>query len=242
MKRGSRIFKRIKKLESLTDIVYAAIKEAIVSVKLRPMEKLNISKIAYDLGVSTTPVREALNRLINEGLVANVPFKGLFVANVSEDDVRQLLEVRKMLELAAISKAAPRIEHEDIKIGESLISEMKRAFKRKDIPKYIQTSLDFHMLYINKCENQIIIEFLTNFNDKVKRIAFLAIEKAEKIPPFIHDYEKILEALRRKDGNQAQELLRLHLERVEKSLYLREQTPEKEPQISSKENIIRSIR
>lgn len=225
----AKVFEKIKKTESLADNVYAAIKEAIVTVKLKPGDKLNISKIAFDLGVSTTPVREALNRLINEGLVTNVQFKGLFVTDISWEDFAQLLEVRKLLELEAISKAAPKMEDEDIKIGESLIQQMKKAFRAGNVQKYIETSLDFHMLYINRCGNQILIDFLCNFNDRIKRIAFLATQKAEKIPGFIEDYEVILEALRARDAYGARRGLEKHLERVEKSLYLkRESTPRRD--------------
>jgi len=215
------IFEKLNKVESLTNNVYLAIKEAIVTTRLDPGVKLNISKIASELGTSTTPVREALNRLIKEGLVVNIPFKGLFVANVVKDEVEQLLEVRTLLELAAISKAVKNVDSDDLKLGKNLISRMKDAYRNKDVQKYIETSLDFHMLYINKCGNQMMAEFLENFTDKIKRLAFLAVKEHEKIPAFIEDYEKILSALEKRDNREATRLLREHLKRVEGSLYLK---------------------
>jgi len=215
------IFEKLNKVESLTNNVYLAIKEAIVTTRLDPGVKLNISKIASELGTSTTPVREALNRLIKEGLVVNIPFKGLFVADVVKNEVEQLLEVRTLLELAAISKAVKNVDSDDLKLGKNLISRMKDAYRNKDVQKYIETSLDFHMLYINKCGNQMMAEFLENFTDKIKRLAFLAVKEHEKIPAFIEDYEKILSALEKRDNREATRLLREHLKRVEGSLYLK---------------------
>jgi DNA-binding GntR family transcriptional regulator len=215
------IFEKLNKVESLTNNVYLAIKEAIVTTRLDPGVKLNISKIASELGTSTTPVREALNRLIKEGLVVNIPFKGLFVADVVKNEVEQLLEVRTLLELAAISKAVKNVDSDDLKLGKNLISRMKDAYRNKDVQKYIETSLDFHMLYINKCGNQMMAEFLENFTDKIKRLAFLAVKEHEKIPAFIEDYEKILSALEKRDNRKATRLLREHLKRVEGSLYLK---------------------
>jgi DNA-binding GntR family transcriptional regulator len=215
------IFEKLNKVESLTNNVYLAIKEAIVTTRLDPGVKLNISKIASELGTSTTPVREALNRLIKEGLVVNIPFKGVFVADVVKNEVEQLLEVRTLLELAAISKAVKNVDSDDLKLGKNLISRMKDAYRNKDVQKYIETSLDFHMLYINKCGNQMVAEFLENFTDKIKRLAFLAVKEHEKIPAFIEDYEKILSALEKRDNREATRLLREHLKRVEGSLYLK---------------------
>ena len=212
-------FKRIQRTESLTDSVYEAIKEAILTIKIGPGEKLNVAEIAHDLGTSSTPVREALNRLINEGLVTNVPFKGLFVSEVTPEGVQQLLEFRSLVELEAIRKAAEHFSAKDAQVGRSLINKMRKAYQKGDIHTYIETSLDFHRLFISNCGNQMMTDFLEDLTDKIKRLAFLAVAKRDQIPAFIEDYERMLKALEIRDSAQAKKALREHLKRVEDSLY-----------------------
>jgi len=214
----SRRFNRIPRAESLTDAVYEVIKEAILTLRIAPGDKLNVAEIAFELGTSSTPVREALNRLIKEGFVTKVPFKGLFVSEIDPISVQQLLEVRTILEMEAISRAAVRFGPQDLEVGARLIRKMLKAQNRGDIHVYIETSLDFHRLFINRCGNDIMANLLENLTDRIRQLAFLAVRNRE-IPVFLEDYERMLEALKARDPEGAKKALREHLGRVAESLY-----------------------
>jgi len=212
-------FERIPRTESLTDAVYEAIKEAILTLRIAPGEKLNVAEIAFELGTSSTPVREALNRLMNEGFVRKVPYRGLFVSEIDPVGVQQLLEVRSILEMEAVSRAAVRFGPQDVEVGARLIRKMLKAHGKGDIHAYIETSLNFHRLFIRRCGNEIMVNLLENLTDRIRQLAFLAVRNREEIPLFIEDYEKMLKALKAHDPEEAKRALREHLGRVGESLY-----------------------
>lgn len=102
MKKEGRL-KRIEDFTFLSENAYEILKDAIITLTFEPGEKLNLSKITRELGISTTPVREAMNRLIQEGFVVNVPFKGAFVSDVDSKMVEQLAELRSCWRLPPLS-------------------------------------------------------------------------------------------------------------------------------------------
>ena len=120
---STKIEDRISKLgmvpyfPSVTDEAYKIIKEAIISLKLKPGERLGISMLAKQLRISTTPVRAALARLEQEGLIEIIRFKGAFVAQIDDDDVEEIFELRKLLEGAAVKMAATSFSPDDLQKG-----------------------------------------------------------------------------------------------------------------------------
>ena len=199
---------------SLTDQAYEIIKEAIISLELEPGEKLKESTLAEELGISKTPVREALTRLQHEGLVNVLPFRGASVAEIDDRDMEEIFELRELLEGTAVKRAAISFSLEDSQEGEALLEEMRAAYKAGDIKSYAQPSRDFHGLLIKKFGNQRMISVLKTFDDQLERIRITAIRTSENIPLFIEDYEKILEALKAGNPEAAEKALLLHLKRV----------------------------
>jgi len=205
---------RISDISFLSERAYQVIKEAIISLELGPGEKLKESTLAEELGISKTPVREALTRLQHEGLVNVLPFRGAFVAEIDDRDMEEIFELRELLEGAAAKKAALNFSAEDSQEGETLLEEMRAAYKAGDIKSYAQPSRDFHGLLIKKFGNQRMISVLKTFDDQLERIRITAIRTSENIPLFIEDYEKILEALKAGNPEEAEKALLLHLKRV----------------------------
>ncbi|MBB6669343.1 GntR family transcriptional regulator [Cohnella nanjingensis] len=108
----------------LTDELYALLKQQILSHVMPAGEKINIDKLARELGVSNIPIRESLFRLASEGFVTIIPFKGMFVAEMSLKDINEIFEIRTQLEELAIRKAAPRITKERL---QQILQELERA-------------------------------------------------------------------------------------------------------------------
>jgi DNA-binding GntR family transcriptional regulator len=207
---------RLKKIEDvrLSENAYDILKEAIISLKFAPGERLNLARITGELGISTTPVREAMNRLVQEGFVVNIPFKGPSVTAVDEKMVEELAELRELLEVAAIRKTAAHITPGDVKAGEELLEKLEEAFRKNDVRSYVDYSMQFHNMFLERCGNDMMAGVIRGFNDHVKRTAFLALEKQGSISPFIEDYKKILKALKKRDPEEAGRLLQRHLQKV----------------------------
>ena len=198
----------------LGDQAYQVIKEAIISLELEPGERLKESTLAEELGISKTPIREALTRLQHEGLVETIRFKGAFVAQIDDHDVEEIFVFRELLEGAAVKRAAIAFSSEDLQKGEALLEEMRAAYKGGDMGSYAKVSRDFHVLFIKKFGNQRMISVLKTFDDQLERVRLTAIRIPGNIPLFIEDYAKILEALKAQNPGEAESALLVHLKRA----------------------------
>jgi DNA-binding GntR family transcriptional regulator len=205
---------RISAIKFLSDHTYDIIKEAIVSLKLRPGERLKVAELARELGTSATPIRETLARLEQEGLVKTIRFKGAFVAQIDDQDVEEIFELRELLEGAAVKKAATTFSSEDLRRAEAFLERMRMAYNTGDMGSYAKASRDFHNLFIEKFRNQRMVSVLKTFDDQLERVRLTAIRTPENIPLFIEDYAKILEALKAKNPRQAEKALVVHLKRA----------------------------
>lgn len=198
----------------LSDQAYQVIKEAIISLELEPGERLKESTLAEELGISKTPIREALTRLQHEGLVETIRFKGASVAQIDDHDVEEIFEFRELLEGAAVKRAAIAFSSEDLQKGEALLEEMRAAYKSGDMGCYAKASRDFHVLFIKKFGNQRMLSVLKTFDDQLERVRLTAIRTLGNIPLFIEDYAKILEALKAQNPGEAESALLAHLKRA----------------------------
>ena len=199
---------------SLMNQAYEIIKEAVVSLKLKPGERLKESMLAEELGISTTPIKGALTRLEHEGLVKIIPFKGAFVAQIDDHDVEEIFKLRELLEGAAVKRAATTFSTIDLQKGEALLEKMRGAYKTGDMGSYAKASRDFHGLFIGKFGNQRMVSVLKTFDDQLERVRLTAIRTLENIPLFIEDYEKILEGLKAKNPKAAERALLVHIRRA----------------------------
>lgn len=199
---------------SLAGQAYKIIKEAIISLKLKPGERLREMALAKELGISATPVKGALARLEQEGFVEITRFRGASVAQIDEHDVEDIFELRELLEGAAVKRATTTCSSEDLRKAEALLEKMRAAYKSGDMGSYAKASRDFHDLFIEKFGNQRMIRVLKTFDDQLERVRLIAIRTLENIPLFIEDYEKIFEALKAGNPEAAEKALLIHLKRA----------------------------
>lgn len=204
----------IKDIQFLTDQVYDILKEAILSLSLEPGERLIESKLAKELGISTTPIRGALARLKHDKLVEIVPFKGAHVSKIDNRDIEEIFEIRILLETAMIRDYACNLRSKDIKEGEALLEAMKQAYQSGDIQSYLKPSRDFHYLFIKRCGNQRMIDILHAFEGNLERVRITSIRDLTNVPQLIKDYENILDSLRTGDSDKTAKALIIHLERT----------------------------
>ena len=202
---------RVAEPVSLKDKAYKAIKSAILSLKLKPGDPLVESDLAQQLGISKTPVRDALLELEREGFVTKVLFKGTYVAEITLKDVREVFQVRAVLEGLAARLAAPFFSAKDLEEGEKIITAAEAALAEGDIVLCSEHGRRFHRLIINKADNQRLQTIILNLDDHLQRFRLLSDQINGRLNKSLKEHRKILEALGRKDPLAAEETARGHL-------------------------------
>ncbi len=199
---------------SLKDRAYAAIKEAVLSLKLKPGEPLVETELAEQLGISKTPVRDALQELEREGFVTRVLFKGTYVTEVTPKDVQEVFQLRAVLEGLAARLATPLFTPEDWDQGERLISAAEAALAQGDRELCSQLGKQFHDLIIQKADNQRLPPIIHNLDDHLQRFRRMSDQISGRLEKSVQEHRRVLEALRQRDHNLAEQAMRGHLHSV----------------------------
>ncbi|MCK9861270.1 MULTISPECIES: GntR family transcriptional regulator [Paenibacillus] len=201
----------------LTEEIYTLLKSHILNHEIAPGEKINIDQLARNLEVSNIPIREALSRLAAEGLVDTVPFKGMFVAKMSLQELDEMFEIRMELECLSIRKAVHSIPASQL---EQLQREMEE-FPRSDLSSgeqriqvIAQMNESLHGLILNHCGNQSLKSLIESYIEKIQR--YLALYQKDLNAQLIQDeweeHMRIVEFLTVRDQQSAEQALKQHLE------------------------------
>ena len=186
---------------------------------MKPGEKLLENNIAEQLGVSRTPIREAIKGLAAEGLVKMNPNQGVVVINVSIEDLQEVLKIRKVLEGLATSIAAEKISQEEITKLEGIIKKMSTSIYKNDVVVYSELNAEFHNLILNACGNKRLMKICVNLSDSDHRFRIRSLRSnPERLKYSLKEHQEILEALKRKDSIQAERLSQAHLDNVLKNI------------------------
>lgn len=153
----------------LRDVVFNTLRQAILRGELKPGERLMEIQLATKLGVSRTPVREAIRKLELEGLVLMIPRKGAEVADIVEKGLRDVLEVRKALEELSVRLACDRITKKEIDELKRAAEEFKKTLKQRDITKIAEADVRFHDIIYMATDNQRLIQLLNNLREQMYR-------------------------------------------------------------------------
>ena len=191
----------------LSSKVYTAIKEMISNHRFQPGARLNVEKISKELEVSRTPVWEAVRRLQQEGLLENIPYRGVFMAEMTLERALELYQVREALEGLAARLAALYANEKLIeKMGETLENQSK-VIEKGDLVGYSRTDFDFHGLIHKMSHNSVLQEMLESLKAKMQPIT---MEVRPILPKLYEDHLEILEAIRSKDPDKSEKILRRH--------------------------------
>lgn len=210
--------KRRLLLTSLRERLYETLKEDILLNKYEPGEELQIDKLAQEFGVSTTPIREALVRLEGDGLVVSIPNRGVQVAPISLDDVRNLYEVRRLLEPYVAKIAARYCEEAEV---EALYEKLVHLIEGPtDLAAYINADLELHELMSQHLRNTLLKDILNQVDQHSIRVRYLAESSAGGLRPEVvelvtREHLKILDAIRKRDEEKAAAATLQHLTNAE---------------------------
>ena len=209
---------KINDYELLSQKVYRVLKTEIVKGNLKPGNKLLEGKIAKQMGISRTPVREASRELAAEGFVKTSPNQGMVVNNASIEDIQEVLQIRGVLEGLAARLSATIINGEEIIELERYIKQMEKFTNKNDALSYSEADAEFHELILNICGNKRLIQIRKNLSDQAHRYRIRSLNIPGRLQYSLKEHQEIVEALKRKDAEQADKLSQKHIENVLKNI------------------------
>lgn len=199
----------------LRDVVFNTLRQAILKGELAPGERLMEIQLAERLGVSRTPIREAIRKLELEGLVLMIPRKGAEVAKISARSLRDVLEVRRALEELAIELACQRMTEEDLGELQKAQDEFKKAIADGDAMRIAETDEHYHDVIYSGTQNAKLIQMLNNLREQMYRYRLEYIKDADKRKILILEHERVLKAIRDRKVAEAKEAMREHIDNQE---------------------------
>jgi DNA-binding GntR family transcriptional regulator len=202
-------------------MAYKALRDSILSGHLVPGEIYNEMAIAKELGISRTPVREALLELSTQGLITFLPRKGVMVSHHKRQDVEEIFELRKAIELAAIEKAAKAPPPRDLAKCEKALANQRKIIKKKDFLAFLQADRMFHTTFSEMTNNRRLVDILENLRDIIDLMGKEALGRAGRWEEVTLEHEKVLEAVKQGRPKEAREAMDYHLERTKEAVLLR---------------------
>ncbi|SET60748.1 DNA-binding transcriptional regulator, GntR family [Lacrimispora sphenoides] len=199
----------------LRDVVFNTLRQAILKGELAPGERLMEIQLADRLGVSRTPIREAIRKLELEGLVLMIPRKGAEVAKISEKSLRDVLEVRRSLEELAIELACQRMTPEAVEELEKKQEEFKEAVEQGNPMEIAETDEAYHdVIYKGTC-NDRLVQMINNLREQMYRYRLEYIKDEDKRQILLLEHDNILKAVRQRKVQEAKEAMREHIDNQE---------------------------
>jgi len=203
---------------SISESAYEVIRDEIISNKVRAGERINDRELAARLGVSRTPIREALLRLGREGFVVTVPRQGTYVKTLSQDEIREIYIIREALEAAAARIAAQIIDEDSLAQLGRYARVFEQAIKARDYSECTRIDVAFHNLIVKSSNLRRLYETCKRMHLQTVSISVPTPYYAEKLPKYAREHHQILEAFENHDGDLAEAVVRSHIRGGRKDL------------------------
>lgn len=195
----------------LRDVVFKTLRQAILKGDLAPGERLMEIQLANQLGVSRTPIREAIRKLELEGLVIMIPRRGAEVAKITVKDLKDVLEVRTSLEGLAIGLACERITEEKIEELRAALERFHKFLGNEDVTKIAECDVTFHDVIFSATENARLIQILNNLREQMYRYRLEYLKDFSTHRRLYNEHKEIFEAIAARDKERAQQLIVGHI-------------------------------
>ena len=202
----------------LRDVVFNTLRQAILKGELKPGERLMEIALAEKLGVSRTPIREAMRKLELEGLVVMIPRRGAQVANITEKDLNDVLEVRIALENVAIEKACTRMSEEDMGRLWLAAKEFERTMAEGNLVRLAEADVAFHEIIYRASDNKRLNQVLNNLREQIYRYRVEYLKEEETRNVLVKEHEELTKAIRQRDVKKAQEISFQHIENQRRAI------------------------
>lgn len=195
----------------LRDVVFNTLREAILRGDLVPGERLMELQLAAKLGVSRTPIREAIRMLEQEGLAITIPRKGAIVAGMTEKDMQDVLEIREALEELSVQVACDKITAEEIAKLHRNMKNFEQSLKSGDLKQMAQADVEFHDVIYQATDNPKLINMLNNLREQMYRYRVEYLKNPQNHEQLLLEHEAIYKGIVKKDKHAVTNMIRKHI-------------------------------
>ena len=206
----------------LRDVVFNTLRQAILTGELKPGERLMEIHLADQLGVSRTPIREAIRKLELEGLVTMIPRRGAEVAQITEKSMNDVLEVRRAVDALCVELACERITAEELeRLGaacDAFAKEAMKPEKEKDVKLLAEKDVALHDIIVQATGNQRLIQLVNNLSEQMYRYRFEYLKDFSQHAKLVEEHRVIYESIVKKECEMACEAAKLHIDNQKKAI------------------------
>ncbi len=196
----------------LRDVIFNTLREAIITGELKPGERLMEVQLAEKMGVSRTPVREAIRKLELEGWVSMIARRGAQVAGLSIKDIMDVLEVRASLDGLSTSLAAARITGEELKDLNNIYLQFMNYVEKDNLPGQVKKDVEFHEVIYRSSRNDKLIQIVSNLREQVQRFRVIYLKDYSSPKELAKEHLEIIEAITARDQDRAFKVAQKHIE------------------------------
>lgn len=205
---------QLKNYKPLGEVVFDYLRESILNGDLKPGERLMEIALAEQLGVSRTPVREAIRKLEKEKFVEMIPRKGAYVANLTAKDILDVLEIRIVLEGFSAELAAKRMTDEEIEELEAILNGFNTSVDVQDTTGMIDNDKEFHDKIFESTRNSKLIEMVKDLHDQFQRFRLIYFNEFDNYIELQTWHERIFDAIKHRDPDKAKECAENHVKLI----------------------------
>lgn len=204
----------------LRDVVFKTLRQGILTGELKPGERLMEIHLANKLGVSRTPIREAMRKLELEGLVIMIPRRGAQVAQITEKSMKDVLEVRKVLDRLSVELACERITEEEKQQLREACLVFEEAVKDGDFAKIAKADVGFHDIIVNATRNMRLMQMVNNLAEQMYRYRFEYIKDSSQHHRLVAEHEMICRGIEEGNKEMALKASEEHIDNQESVILL----------------------
>ena len=209
---------KLDSYQPLREVVCESLRDAIRRGVLKPGERLMEIQLAEELGVSRTPVREAIRKLELEGYVIMMPRRGTYVASMSIRDINEIFEIRTALESLSNGLAAERITDEELESLPGRLVMSGGYVEEGNMDKIVETDIEFHDLLYRAARNSRLVGIISNLREQLTRFRTLSMSYPGRLETTLEEHREIVEAIAEGDVKRAKKAAEHHMEMSEKTL------------------------
>ena len=195
----------------LRDVVFNTLRKAILTGTLKPGERLMEVHLANKLGVSRTPIREAIRKLELEGLVIMIPRRGAEVAQITEKSLKDVLEVRRALDALSVELACDRITEEELGTLKKACDDFETAVREKDVSVIAKADVALHDIIVKATGNQRLQQLVNNLAEQMYRYRVEYLKNPQNHEQLLKEHEAIYKGIVEKDKKAVTEMIRRHI-------------------------------
>ncbi|MFQ5427589.1 MAG: GntR family transcriptional regulator [Thermodesulfobacteriota bacterium] len=203
----------VEKPLTLRESIVDFIKDAVVSGRLKPGERVPEQEIAANFGISRTPIREAFRQLESEGFISLIPRKGAVVSPITDKDVVEFYAIKSLLEGYAARTACPSLTARDIKKLESLNAAMARCAEKGDVKGFFNLDNQFHNTFLKACGNEKLYDLVHSLVQQFERFRITALSLPGRMTESLSQHRDIIEAFRNSEALLVETLVRANAEK-----------------------------